>query len=350
MVSAALAILASAQMPPLERARFFLEGLGDFSVNVTSTTGPDRQKVELTYQSPNFQLLKSQSAGPKSEFRQTPDGIIAINHMGKAYWEYATHPRPVVPPPEFGEASAAYPGFLYFLYRKESIKGSKVLDRQLVRGIEADWVEIVIDGGLAEIQVKLAVAMTGQILQAKIPDELTGDVIFDFESFGAVVEDVRRWKYQPPIGYMPGNSPQIYRPAPAGSRLTLGTLKSSLGQTVNLKAMGSNGVAILVTSADCEPSKLLLKSAKEMASAAEKAKTKFVEITLDGSLRGDRPWPVVTSGVTDLIELLDPPVTPYIYFVNKEGYVIGGWAGFAADQKSPLLKRIVDVYAPPEKD
>ncbi|ARU42103.1 hypothetical protein CCB80_13525 [Armatimonadetes bacterium Uphvl-Ar1] len=336
MFAAILAVVSANQADPVNRLASFLDSSQSRGIEYTANFRGTSVKSRWSYTLPNTQLLEVSSPS-RTRFFQKGDRIFVAQDAAKEYYEYAGFDFMVSPPEEADLGFATYPQALLSWLSPEGRKGIAFQKTETVNGVKLDWLKQTVETMNGPLDIFGAIDQTGQPREMRIGTMQNPELSYVFEKFGWPHFDLSNWKYQPPIGYVPGNSPKIFRPPTAGAEIELGKWGA-----VNTKSLNSKGLAIVVTTAEGRPDAELISAWPKVESALKKFGVKTLEIHLDAKDLPKRTWKIVGDG--SYLRQLDPPVTPYVYFVNKENIYIGGWAGYAPDQEKKLIGRAVEAF------
>lgn len=292
-------------------------------------------------QPPNLQYVDFNVPGDRSQMYQKGDRVMVVLGDGLSYAEYKGFPTFAGPPEDVGMGAVAYPDFILRWREGKGREGLKVKDSGDIGGIPVTWVEETVMGESGEIVYRLAVDGSGQPRRLVLTENGAPLADYDFVRFGWPEPDLTQWEYQPPVGSVPVRTPRIHRTPTGGAQFELGNWGG-----VNVKSLANRGLMVLVTAEGSRPADEIVSAWPEVEAAVKKLGVKTLEIRLDTKDLPKRKWNVIGDG--DYVERLDPPVTPYVYYLNKEGILIGGWAGYAPDQKQRLIDRTVKLFDPPE--
>ncbi len=350
MTAAILAVLTSAQLKPAERLTEFLRSSLDRGVVFVVSSGARKIQVELSFQSPNLQYMKFMSAGETGQFFQTGNRALFVSDLDRIYFEYRGFSRHVGPPPEAGIGAALYPSFLHGWRNKGSLDSAVKVAAPQGGKETLDWLMQTVETEGSKSDYYVGIGPSGEPHQVLITGTGAPPMFFEFKSFGWPLRDMRAWKYQPPEGYMLGNAPKLHRQYQAGNKVEWGKWVDGQGKAIDMNSLNSVGVAVVFTSADGIPDKSFASALADLKKSLEKLKVKVVEVHLDSQSAPKRDWPVTLDEDGKISAQFDPPYTPYIFFVRKDRYVIGSWAGYGADQKAKLIKTANDLYNPPKEE
>lgn len=349
MTAAILAVLTAAQQTPAERLVQFLSSAKERSVVFKVDGGAGVLRAQLSYQEPNFQYMQYEISQGKGEFYQTKDRVLLITHGDQTYYEFKGFPTFAGLPPESGLTNDAYPSFLFMWADAKAIKELSAGTAPAGADSKLDWLKqsIEVQGGL--ITYLVGVKPNGEPSQVQISSPGQPPTNFTFEKFGWPEKDIRAWKYQPPVGYSLGNVPKMHRPYQAGNKVEWGKWVDGLGKAINMDQLNSTGVAVVFTSTG-GPDRAIVADLVDLKKSLAKLKVNLVEVHLDEKTAPKREWPVTLDVDGAITKQFDPPHTPYIFFVRKDRFVIGAWAGYGADQKAKLIKTANDLYSPPSEE
>jgi outer membrane lipoprotein-sorting protein len=344
MTAAILAVLTAAQQTPAERLTQFLNSASDRSVTFSVADGSGVTHAVLSYQHPNYQYMRYETGGVKGEFFQTSDRVLLVDHADQTYYEYKGFEEYVGLPPESGLLDYAYPSYLYAWTKSDSLKNA--LPSQAPTGADKslDWLKQSVETQGVVTVFHIGIGKGGEPVQLLIQVQGGQPIKITFEKFGWPEKDMREWKYQPPVGYSLGSAPKLHRPFQAGNRVEWGKWVDGQGKSINMDQLNSTGVAVVFTSTG-GPDQSLVSDLGDLKKSLAKLKVNLVEVHLDEKSAPKRDWPVTLDTEGTITKQFDPPHTPYIFFVRKDRYVIGGWAGYGRDQKEKLIKTANDLYS-----
>ncbi|MFM9872054.1 MAG: hypothetical protein ACKVQS_01160 [Fimbriimonadaceae bacterium] len=346
MIAAILSALTSAQLKPAERLTQFLSSALDRSVTFEVQIENEKIDATLSYQSPNLQYMSFSWGGLSGEFFQSRDRVLISLPKDKTYYEYKGFPAYVTMPPESELPASAYPGFLHAWSKKDGLKDAVSIKVPEGADSSLDWFKLSVTDQMVKVDYFVGVQVSGEPKQVLMTAEGSPSVQISLLKFGWPEKDMRLWKYQPPAGFMIGNAPKLHRPYQAGNKVEWGKWVDGRGQTIDMNALNSAGVAVVFLSADGTADQSFLSALPDLKDSLEKMKVKLVEVHLDSKSAPKRDWPVTLDTDRKIVSQFDPPYTPYIFFVRKDRFVIGGWAGYGPDQKANLLKTAHDLYNP----
>jgi len=349
MTAAILAVLTAAQQTPAERLVQFLSSAKERSVVYKVETAFGLVRAKLSYQDPNFQYMSYEIGKMKGEFYQIKHRVLFINHEDQSYFEYKGFPTYSGLPPESGLPNDVYPNFLHVWTDSKAVKDFSASTAPSGADSTLDWItqSVEVQGGMLRIFV--GVRPNGEPGQVQISSEGQPPINIEFEKFGWPDKDVRAWRYQPPVGYSLGNVPKMHRPYQAGNKVEWGKWADGSGKAINMDQLNSTGVAVVFTSAG-GPDRAIVSDLADLKKSLAKLKVNLVEVHLDEKTVPKREWPVTLDVDGAITKQFDPPHTPYIFFVRKDRFVIGAWAGYGADQKAKLIKTANDLYNPPSEE
>lgn len=306
---------------------------------------------------PDKQIIRLTSTPDKMEFWQDKTYARVIDPSTKSYMEYQSPGALKNPPDDFGDLFGISPVFLLEIKKDVGRKiGLKDGGRAKLGETEYDLVQLLPPEGQDQsATIDYYVDGFGRIARVNfIEMGMSGPVAryFEFKNYdlsaGAVVVP-----QELPQGFMPMSKPELYRPPMAGSPARFSSLfdaraKTSVDLKVNLRG---KRVAVLVTAPDCVPSAKGEAAWRKLRESLLKDSCSLIEVVVDsgsGALKDldkkDPKRPVYLDSKGEFSKLMQPPVTPYIFLVGKNGYVLHGWAGYAPDQDSKLLKTFTEAW------
>lgn len=339
MIAAVMAVTVIAQSGPAERLVHFLNSADRRGIAFTAKSGGYVAKARLSHVMPDQQMVAFDTPEGKIDFYQQGKRVLLVLHDSKSYFEYKTRGTMAPPPPEAGMCSDLYPNFLWSFRKLENLKAAKPDGQETVRGIACDRLKVVEAFMGGESTAHFSVAPDGMLLRAVIQPPNNPEIVYDFTEYTWPYFDISSWVYLPPIGYVLGNAPTLHTPVSAGTKVDMKSWKGA-----DFVGMNKKGLALLVTAEGGGPDESLAKGAGEMVAALKKIGVAFAEVHLDGSAP-KRAWPVVADPSGAIERQLDLPVTPYILFLDAQGTVLRGWAGYAPDQKKNLVQTALEAYA-----
>ncbi|MBL8068799.1 MAG: hypothetical protein JNM28_10140 [Armatimonadetes bacterium] len=339
MIAAVMAVSAIAQSGPVERLVQFLNAADRRGITFSATAGAYRLTAKLSYAWPDQQMAAFSMPEGKVDFYQQGHRVLLANHASKAYYEYETGAKMSPPPPEASFASDLYPGFLWSFRKIENLKKAKPDGKSTIQGVECDWIKMTEQSMEGPSSARFAIGPDGMLMRAEIQQPQNPLMTFEFTEYTWPYFDISAWVYQPPVGYVLGNAPKVHYPPTTGAKLNLKSWKGA-----DFAGLNKGGLAILVTAEGGNPDNLIVKDAPALAATLKGLGVALVEVHLDGPAP-KRKWTAVADPSGAIEGELDIPVTPYIFYVGRDGAVISGWAGYAPDQKEKLLKSARDAFA-----
>lgn len=302
---------------------------------------PLQQRVTVVLGDQNMEML------------QTQEGVLALDHQAKRYYEY--FPAPVLlPPPPHGLLEECLPPPLYSDIRDFGQVSRWKVERT---GLVSELSIVVKTAGGNTIHFAVSVdsgfvmrkcVMTTQ--GANGPESETWTVTEDSltdQGQGLIADVV-------PQGYVPAvfaKSPGLI--TPGLKVVTEDAPDARGGKPIRLWSKGKPGV-IVFTSPDCAASGELEQTLRELRPKVEALGGTLVEVSTFGpapDLSGKDPARAVghdTSG--DIGRHLRYDVTPYVIVCDRNGVMVRGFAGFAPDQKEHLTQTVLDAVKSTQQD
>lgn len=360
MLTAALAIIPIAQLGPVDRLNAYFAAAKHLKVSFTCTaTGYPPGNGTFVWSKPQLQTCLIKAATERAEMIQLKDGTLFINHAAKSYWEYRAF-KALLPPSEDVELLGMYyPYGLAALLDTAPKPKWKQAGSEQVAGQNCDKLTATVSVGGEGAASVYYVNIDGKVLRIdhhiESPNGVT-DMTYLLTGHDTSDPALASRRIELPVGYMPARIPFLNRPVLVGENMRLGKVTDQKsGSSVDLAAKyKGKKYALLVTAPDCAASKAGESAWAEIRKSLEAQGASVIEVSV-----GSEPpanWSR-DSGRTlywdksgEFEEAAQPASTPWVYFVNEEGVMVQGWAGYAADQKSKLLKLCKTVFSQPKED
>lgn len=124
-----------------------------------------------------------------------------------------------------------------------------------------------------------------------------------------------------------------------GSSPELTTWWDDAGKAVEPKDLaGQNGMLVLLTRPDCEPSSAGMKLWAQVEAEARKAGLGFAEVSLSEVKQVAKPpWKRFWDTQGEVANQVSPPGTPYLLRIDKKGMAVRAWYGFTAGEEQEIL-------------
>jgi len=354
MLTATLVFLTAVQGSPVERFMSFLKSADNLSISANVKFENVTYKTQLVWEKGPYQYFEVNSTQGKEQYWQIPNRILGASEAERQYWEYQGPQHKSPPPPDLGAAFTLYPIFLLQLTSPNGLKDLKAGQKVKVGQRELESVFISRKGESSTETIIIAIDEFGIPQQLSFQESSQSGELnlqYDVTSLNTNPTKLKQWKYQPPVGFMPGELPYTMHPLGSGSQVKLGTWKKGMGGTLNVADLNKKGVVVLFTADDCEPSKKASGAFVKLKKALDPMGVKMVEIRLGRDANNlQRNWPVLSDTDGKLEKLFQPPVTPYLYVINTESIILGGWAGYDTDQDKVLVESVVGRYKVAEEE
>ncbi len=292
---------------------------------------PDKQQVIVNFPLGNM------------EFRQNKTITHFIDHEAKTYREY-----PTFAPLQFKPQGAATIFFPVAFFRvkfdiNREMKPLKTSDA-VVNGVHGEEFQF---GGPGKIQgtstFDVVVDRYGRMIKVSFDIDENGTIIrrhHFLTNYNTNASEIKiRDEIEP--GYVPEAAiSQKLTPIPSDGFPFEKVVQASNGSTKDLaREFKGKSVLILITDPSCQPSKQGAKIWQKLADLAKSYKSELIEV----SLTSQKPvtsnsWRLFYDKSGSFENAVQPPVTPYLFLVDKEGTIFQSWAGINADQEQRIIK------------
>ncbi|QYK52409.1 MAG: TlpA family protein disulfide reductase [Fimbriimonadaceae bacterium] len=348
MLTATLVFLTATQGSPVERFTSFIEKSTQLTMATKVRLNNATYETKLIWDQGTYQYFEVKGVGVAERFWQVPNHILAANDSERQYWEYSGFEKRFPPPPEVGFCSLLFPVFLEHLSTKNGLQDLKAAAKITVSNRAYESVTKTFKDDFSQFNIQIAIDEFGIpvrfIFKQKLEDEDV-EMTYDVLSLNTNPTELKRWKYQPPLGYMPGQIPYKASPLGAGYQAKLGTWKKGTGGSLNVSDLNKKGLVVLFTASDCEPSKKAAGTLDKLGKALDQQGVKIVEIRLgNDASQLKRNWSVISDADGKIEKQFQPPVTPYLYAIDSKSIVLGAWAGYGADQERTLISSVVGRF------
>lgn len=348
MLTATLVFFTAVQGSPVERFSSFIKKTDQLTMKASVNFRGVPLKLTFINEPGIYQYCEIKGAVDGERFWQIPDRILAVSDTDGQYWEYRGIEQKSPPPPEVGTCMTLYPGFLHDLAMPDGLKGLQ-LDEPLKIGDRTyETVSKSVAKELSQYKIKIAIDEFGIPQQFHMTEQTDAGptlTIYEVSSMSTNPTQLRSWKYQPPVGYMPGEIPYTARPLASGTKINLGRWTKAEGGQLDVADQNRKGVVILFTADDCEPSKRAAGAFEKLKKALDAEGQKLIEVRLGKDANKlKRSWSVVSDSDGKLEKYFRPPVTPYLYVIRKDAIMLGGWAGYAADQDKAMVDSVIGRF------
>lgn len=353
MLTATLVLFTAVQGSPVERFTSFLKSADKLTMTANVTHENVFYKTQLIWEDGPYQYFETQSINGKEKYWQIPKRILGVSEAEGQYWEYQGPEHKSPPPPDLGAAFTLYPIFLLQLTAPNGLKDLIAGEKIKVGNREFESVFVSHKGESVET-ITIAIDEFGIPQQLKfVETSQAGELSlqYDVTSLNTNPTKLKQWKYQPPVGFMPGEIPYTTHTLGSGAQAKLGTWKKGDGGSVNVFDLNKKGVVVLFTADDCEPSKKASGALEKLKKALDPMGVKIVEVRLgNDASKIKRSWTIVSDADGKLEKQFQPPVTPYLYVIDSKSIVLGGWAGYDTDQDKALVDSVVGRYKAAEEE
>lgn len=344
MLICTLVALPPVSGTPLEQMFEFYQTTQHLSVKFESQIDGQDFKNTGTYSwvMPDQQQVVVNFPVGSMEFRQSATLTHFIDHESKTYREYPTF-QPLTFRPE-GAASIFFP-FAFFRIKLDSKRAEtpKKTTEMVVDGIQATEFQFGEPGqkpGTSTMDI--VVDRFGRMIRVSFDRDENGNIvryIHSFSNYNVRAESIKIRK-EIESGYVPEAAISQHFPPMPGSGLPPVKVAGTNGGTVELNRLLNGKISIvLVTDPECQPSakgKAIWKKLDEMVKSY---KGQMVEISLTKTnVKGFSPGRLMGDKFGEFEKFVQPPVTPYLFLIDKEGTIFQGWAGYHADQDQRILK------------
>lgn len=361
MLSATLVLLPALQFSPEARMKAYFQSAPRFSVQFTARPAPDAPGVKGSWaaKTPNTQHFMVESPAGRQELRQTPDGILIIDHAFRQYAQYRAFSRIAPPPDTLAPAADYHPLLLPALISGAEIPKFKEAGRETLPQGPADKLVYEDQTQTGSLTLTAHVGLTGALLRAEIVVTGMGGyrTIFEFTGHNPDDPAVDAIDLRLPRGYTPFGLPAIERPPIPGTPVKLGSWSDArTGRSVSVAGLASKGVVIFFTAPRCAPSAAAEAAIRRLAQTLNTKNIPVIEVILPTSpdqpvafpkpdLAGKDPARrVFVDDKGEIFKQFQPPVTPYLFAIDSQGILRRAYAGFTPGEDERLIETLLPAF------
>ncbi len=334
MLTAALVLFSAQHSSAVEMLDAFARQSANMEIRLSVTA--DGQTTPLIWQIEDgqYQILESGELPNSERFVQLPAGMIAITDAYRQYFEFGPYPYLAPLPAELEQLRAIYPqGLLNLAKNRKSVGATE--ETTLIAKVTEQVMDTTVETRYHFDSLGTLVSFNSK----PVGDPMGYEITYRVEGIKFGYQGLSRTRFQPPIGYTPGEIPMVQRPAMSGERLKLGRWGN-----IDVRALNRKGIVVVFTAPDCMPSNAAAPALNRLAQELSKKNVQMIEVWLGPSKLPKRNWPVVADGRREIEGIFEPPVTPYLVALDRGGTVLGAWAGYAPDQESAMISSIKGRY------
>jgi hypothetical protein len=355
MLSALLAVALAPNDPAaavLERYRRLIQNAESLRAGV-EIVEPGLPRLEVLYeaQRPYRQRMEFTFRGARYVLTQDGPEFAEVDHGQKLYDLRRFPGGWAAPAGDLSElAMIAFPAMLSPGFARDFLAPVRFerLGQAQVRGRTAAHLRGEAQGDLGTVVYEMWIDAQGAPLRLGTyalgagPDQRSTVEVLSLE-IGAALP-ARRFAKAIPDGFVPRGLPNPGWPLRVGSRLpAMRWTGATTGAPVDSqRLLAGRDWLILVTAPDCAPSRRGAEAWAALRDDATRAGAGFLELALGrgGSALG--PWPYYVDGGA-FERQVNPPGTPFLALVDREGRIEGLWLGHAPDQTEAVRKEIGEL-------
>ncbi len=354
MFISAVAAFSALADSPAERMYGYLAKANSLSMTVAfgRQGSPPAASAKYGWIWPDRQVIRLGTDARAQEFRQNFGIIHVVDRGSKSYSEFPSPGRIVNPPGDYPAMVMGYPQY-HVAVKNDTKMGIKFEDRgkATVEGVVYDHLLIPGSDDPRNLSSPIDIFLDpmGRIVRVHFDQMTDNGPIPSYFTYSDY--DLSRSSVVIPgeieKGFSPDFLPKMHYPPGAYDRLNAGSARDARsGRSVDLGAKyKGKRVAILVTTADCGPSARGENAWRKLRLALEKEDCELIEVVVGNVkpdlAKKDKDRAVYLGKEADLGDVLDVPVTPYLYIANRESAITQVWAGYAPDQEGRLIKTAV---------
>jgi hypothetical protein len=360
------ALTATSQSGPLERYKSFRAASPSVSVDLKLSSDQLGGSGIGSYAfSPKYeQAFRVKWRDMDMEMKQDAESkVLILYHHNKTYDQYGKVGRIAPPHPDWNYfVTASYPGILttpslgdfaslYGISGGSSAWSVKSTDE--AKG--TDLVVLSVGGQFdASSRIEVTIDTDGKpLVYESWHEESIGQVHVRVEmsNFRTAKTASKIFSTALPFGYSPEQIPQPHTALSPGGRFTVDPLvDGASGKRHSLKSLyGKKGVAIMITSPDCEISVNAEKEMREVRQLLAKADIEMIEVSIGEGRPAKRDRDpnriLIWDQSGEIDRLTDVPATPWFIRLDPDGVVQSAWGGWkpgSAKQIAETLAGIID--------
>jgi len=348
LIALALSVFVPQSADPWDRAESALHAAKGLTAKMTATIGGERVTGSIRLRSPDLVDVRLVGASLNFEYRQSPKASIYIDHRAKSYQWWPWYPEAMPPPTTPQALQLSFPQFLM----QGSLKslgpksGWSTVRNEKVGQVDADVISLAASAGHP---TSLWIDARGRVLKQETAfrqQEGELKITLEFEDVAYTLIPDSAFAIQLPAGYEAEAAPRISDTAVVGQRVKLTEgLRLPEEAPEDLSTLGAVApVMVVVTSDDLEPSPDGDAWPKLWAAAKKKGLT-FVQIWVGQKPKAQKAdWLQFWDKSGSLEQRLGPPVTPYIYVIEK-GTVVSGWQGRIGNRLAEVQEALFEPFS-----
>ena len=302
-----------------------------FKVEVTTSSPQMRTVYHSTFWRGQSGRVRIETVFPSGGFALslTERGRVDIDRTERIYDEYPTEwPARIQPSRLTDSLSSFFPGFYLskssrnWFPARDKLTYSKLGENSVVSSKS--------DSG----EVRAEFLPNGEFLKIRQTQiSQMGSVTFDFavKNWRPVADNLAQFVLPIPNGYTPVSVSDYGYPADVGAKVSLGEWITN-GKKTNVDNLAKTSGVLLVFADPKNP------SGKLLVQAMAKVKLQSVPVLKLGDENSEPGWSQNPDG--KFLRSINPPGSPYVVLVGKDGRVKYQWFGISADLATKFVTEV----------